>query len=162
MVNKARSALSVNNAHIARVELEFHTGSEEDAVVLLSSNFGAFTDLKAADQTPATLLACLSRHGLHLHGERFFPPRNAAYVLQSPFSNDRHVRLSPLHTRQDLLCAARQRHGEAEAGEVVSVVVAGPIPASFLPSINEKETQMQLKWGFYKTLFNQGLSKAAN
>ena len=158
MVNGNRCALPIDGgAPISGVVIEFQTCNT--AVALSTVNFKPFTDLSYEEQTPSELLTQLARAGLDLIGERFFPAKNAAYVLQSPFSDTKYARLSARQKRVDLISALRQRAGNAE--EVITVVVAGPIPAPFIPSINAKEREMQLQWGFFKDLYRSDLTKAA-
>jgi len=155
LVDKNRSVLAFDTP-IERVEVEFHTRSTlRGAEILSAANLKSFTDLKPEAQTPSQLMMCLSQSGLDLYGERFFPAKNVAYVLQSPFSN-KYVRLSALRERSELLFSCRQKDGEAK--ETITVVVAGPIPIAFVPGIYEKEREMQQKWGFFQHYSNPGYS----
>ena len=151
MVDQNRSALTAQVSActpIHRVEVEFQ--SKGAALRLSTSNIMGFSVLSPAQQTPATLLDCLVREGLDLYGNRFSTAKNAAYVLHGPFSSERYVRLSARQTRVDLHSALRLDDGEDESG--VTVVVAGPIPKSWVPRIHRKEREMQRKQGFFADL----------
>ena len=166
MTDKARakgipSPVKRVDTPIHDVRIEFQT--TDGLVSLTTDNLEPFKGrgLLASEHNPATLLSCLSQNfGLGLHGERFFPPINAAYIKAGPFSN-KHVRLSPRQSREDLLGAVRQGD-DSETKEFLTVLVAGPIPTALTSSIFEAERKLQLQYGFRKQLYDDDLTTAEN
>ena len=152
LTDKNRSALPAVDAAtpIRKLDIEFQAVKDTLTVTLTTCDIEDFTRLSPDHQTPARLFTCLTCQGLHLIGERFIPARNAAYVLQGPHSNKRYTRLFAHDTRKKLLGALRQSDGDADEG--VTIVIVGPIPKAFVPSIHAKERDMQNQWGFFPDL----------